>query len=171
MASRKRNASGKITNNNDDTVTSDHKNSSFDTSTNNTEDHQQPNQIQDNDNQNQNEENQNQAPVVDITLSRTNNIILIPQLEVIDKELAYKQRMHRPFKVVQNLPLSVATPDYSLLDHPLSVKDSATLCNSLIVSRHNWLYNVFRTYWTRREQYINVLNDRKRDRMNYIKKS
>lgn len=113
---------------------------------------------------NSNNNNHNDASTTnlqpEIKISRTNNVILIPQLDVIDKELSFKQRMNRPFKVIQNLPISNNKPDYSLLENPLSIKDSSVLYNSLIVSRHNLLHNVFRAYWTRREQYINVLNDR-----------
>ncbi|VEU23140.1 DEKNAAC104084 [Brettanomyces naardenensis] len=101
-------------------------------------------------------------------ISRSNNIILIPQLDVVDKELAYQQRLNRPFKVIQNLPLSQTKPNYDELDHPLSIKDSATLYNSLAVSRHNWLFNVFHTCWTRKEQYGGLSSDRKRDKMSKL---
>lgn len=63
----------------------------------------------------------------------------------------------RPFEVVNTLPLSREEPKYdeTLGDDLLSVKDSGTLYNSLIISRQNWLYNdqmgVFQQYWSRRE--------------------
>ncbi|KAG7701097.1 hypothetical protein KL930_000450 [Ogataea haglerorum] len=98
-------------------------------------------------------------------LSRSNNVILIEQSEVIDKEAAYKQRLNRPFKVIQHLPLSQQEPNYEQLDNPLSIRDSATLYNSLIVSRHHWLHNVFKTFWTRREQYMTPADGRKKDRL------
>lgn len=108
------------------------------------------------------------SPSTVTRVSRTNGIVLIPQLEVVDQELAYQQRLHRPFKVVQNLPVSDKSPDYEKLTHPLSIKDSGVLYNSLLVSRHNWLYNVFPTCWSRRDQYMNESGDRKRDRMSKI---
>ncbi|ODV86730.1 hypothetical protein CANARDRAFT_174787 [[Candida] arabinofermentans NRRL YB-2248] len=110
----------------------------------------------------------NDSTISDSKISRNNNIVLISQSEVVDMELSFKQRLNRPFKVIQHLPLSKDKPDYSSLDHPLSVKDSATLYNSLIVSRHNWLYNIFKSFWTRREQYINLIADRRRDKMSKL---
>ncbi|KAH3664135.1 hypothetical protein OGAPHI_004849 [Ogataea philodendri] len=103
--------------------------------------------------------------VVEHKLSRSSNAVLIEQAEVIDKEAAYKQRLNRPFKVIQHLPLSKDDPNYEQLENPLSTRDSATLYNSLIVSRHNWLHNVFRTFWTRREQYMTPADGRKKDRL------
>lgn len=100
--------------------------------------------------------------------SRFNGIVLIPQLDIIDKELAYRQKLGRPFKVIQNLPVSNSQADYSLLDSALSVRDSGSLYNSLIVSRHNWLHNVFQPCWTRRGQYLASSKDRKRDRMSKL---
>lgn len=100
--------------------------------------------------------------------SRANDAILIPNHDLIDREKSYKQMVNRPFKVVQNLPISVKKPDYSLLQHPLSIKDSATLNNSLMVSRHNWLHNVLPVCWTRREQYVYRAGDSKRDRMSKL---
>ncbi len=100
--------------------------------------------------------------------SRFNGIVLIPQLDIIDKELAYRQKLGRPFKVIQNLPVSNSQADYSLLNSALSVRDSGSLYNSLIVSRHNWLHNVFQPCWTRRGQYLASSKDRKRDRMSKL---
>lgn len=100
--------------------------------------------------------------------SRFNGIVLIPQLDIIDKELAYRQKLGRPFKVIQNLPVSNSQADYSLLNSALSVRDSGSLYNSLIVSRHNWLHNVFQPCWTRRDQYLASSKDRKRDRMSKL---
>ncbi|KAG7903473.1 hypothetical protein KL935_001005 [Ogataea polymorpha] len=108
------------------------------------------------------------TPASEHKLSRSNNVILIEQSEVIDKEAAYKQRLNRPFKVIQHLPLSQQEPDYEQLDNPLSIRDSATLYNSLIVSRHHWLHNVFKTFWTRREQYMTPADGRKKDRLSKL---
>ncbi|TID31158.1 hypothetical protein CANINC_000266 [Pichia inconspicua] len=82
------------------------------------------------------------------------NGLLIPSLEGAYKERAYQQRLSRPFKVVQNLPIAKGDIDYSALKSPLSIKDSAVLYNSLFVSRYNWLHHVFRVYWSKREQAI-----------------
>lgn len=102
-----------------------------------------------------------------IDSSKLSNIVLISTLDHIDKERAFKQRSNRPFKVIQNLPLSPVTqglPDYSRLEHPLSIKDSAVLYNSLLVSRYNWTHNIFKAYWTRREQYLQGNDTKKKDR-------
>lgn len=105
--------------------------------------------------------------------NKSASILMIQPLENINKELSYRQRQNRPFKVIQNLPInkhdtskdSINQPDYSLLKHPLSVKDSAILYNSLIVSRFNWINHMFKTYWTRREQVIRGLDLNKKDKM------
>lgn len=104
--------------------------------------------------------------------NKSASILMIQPLENINKELSYRQRQNRPFKVIQNLPInkhdpkdSINQPNYSLLDHPLSVKDSAVLYNSLIVSRFNWINHMFKTYWTRREQVIRGLDLNKKDKM------
>lgn len=82
------------------------------------------------------------------------NGILIPSLEGAYKERSYQQKLARPFKVIQNLPIAKGDIDYSALKNPLSIKDSAVLYNSLYVSRFNWLHHVFRVYWSKREQAI-----------------
>lgn len=107
-------------------------------------------------------------PIQNNNNGKTSSIIMIRPLEGINKEIVYKQRLNRPFKVIQNLPISKqAEPiDYSKLTKSLSVKDSGILYNSLIVSRFNWLNHVFKTYWTRREQnLIGLKNSNKKDRM------
>lgn len=100
---------------------------------------------------------------------KSNSILMIQPLDNVNKELVFKQRMNRPFKIIQNLPLSKdpgQIPDYSLLNNPLSIKDSSVLYNSLIVSRFNWLNHMFKTYWTRREQLlIGTADLNKKDKM------
>ena len=100
--------------------------------------------------------------------NKSASILMIQPLENVNKELLYHQRMNRPFKVIQNLPVSKSTselPDYTTMKHPLSVKDSAVLYNSLIVSRFNWIHHIFKTYWTRREQVIRGVDMNKKDKM------
>lgn len=100
--------------------------------------------------------------------NKTASILMIQPLENVNKELLYHQRMNRPFKVIQNLPVSKSAselPDYTTMKHPLSVKDSAVLYNSLIVSRFNWIHHIFKTYWTRREQVIRGVDMNKKDKM------
>lgn len=102
------------------------------------------------------------------TANKSASVLVIQPLENVNKELLYHQRMNRPFKVIQNLPISKSStesPDYSTLKHPLSVKDSAVLYNSLIVSRFNWIHHIFQTYWTRREQVIRGVDMNKKDKM------
>lgn len=102
------------------------------------------------------------------TANKSASTIIIRPLEGINKELIYQQRMNRPFKVIQNLPVSKTNdslPDYTVLKHPLSVKDSSVLYNSLIVSRFNWIHHIFQTYWTRREQIIIGADINKKDKM------
>jgi SWR1-complex protein 3 len=100
--------------------------------------------------------------------SKSSSLVLIRPLESVSKELIYQQRMNRPFKVIQNLPLHKdhqSVPDFSTLAHPLSVKDSGVLYSSLIVSRFNWSYHIFNTYWTRKEQVLMGSDSKKKDRM------
>ncbi|KAG0684551.1 SWR1-complex protein 3 [Pichia californica] len=100
--------------------------------------------------------------------TKTASILMIQPLENINKELLYRQRQNRPFKIIQNLPINKNNsqlPDYSLLNNPLSIKDSSVLYNSLIVSRFNWINHIFKTYWTRREQIIRGLDLNKKDKM------
>lgn len=87
-------------------------------------------------------------------VSSLSSTVLIQQLSTISPDALLKQTQNRPFKVVHQLPQSSVPPDYSVLKNPLSVKDSAVLYNALIVSRHNWLYNVFETYWSRKEHLL-----------------
>lgn len=96
--------------------------------------------------------------------TRTTLSAPIQNLDHIDRELTYRQRLNRPFKVIQNLPVSTENPDYSKLAHPLSIKDSGVIHNALIVSRFNWCHYLFRAYWTRKEQYIPINDNKKRDR-------
>lgn len=57
----------------------------------------------------------------------------------------------RPFEIIANLPATIDTPNYnSILTHPLMVKDSGALYDSLWMSRRTWIYNfgnVFPLYW------------------------
>ncbi|ODV98186.1 hypothetical protein PACTADRAFT_185387 [Pachysolen tannophilus NRRL Y-2460] len=74
----------------------------------------------------------------------------------------------RPFKVSNSLPVSVEEPVYDELgDDLLSIKDSATLYNSLIISRQNWLYNdesgIFKPYWSKKDE-INERNGNDNDK-------
>ncbi|CDK29836.1 unnamed protein product [Kuraishia capsulata CBS 1993] len=97
------------------------------------------------------------------------NQVWIPLMDSLDKDLVMEQRQGRPFEVIQTLPLSREEPDYGSLVNKLSMKDSATLYNSLIVSRHNWANYVFDAYWSRKEQYGNTAaSDRKRDKMSKL---
>lgn len=98
------------------------------------------------------------------TGQRTTLSAPIQTLDHIDKELTYRQRLNRPFKVIQHLPLSTEVPDYTKLAHPLSIKDSAVIHNALNVSRFNWCHYMFRAFWTRKEQYVPVSDSKKRDR-------
>lgn len=55
------------------------------------------------------------------------------------------------FEIIGELPASIETPNYnSTLTHSLSIKDSAVLYNSLIISRNTWIHNmgnIFALYW------------------------
>lgn len=57
----------------------------------------------------------------------------------------------RPFEIIDCLPASIDPPDYnSALTHPLTVKDSAVLYNSLVQSRKTWVKGeMFELYWKR----------------------
>ncbi|EDO16126.1 hypothetical protein Kpol_1070p8 [Vanderwaltozyma polyspora DSM 70294] len=57
----------------------------------------------------------------------------------------------RPFELVSDLPASTEIPQYnSALVHPLSVKNSGVLYNSLITSRNTWTHGeMFEVYWTK----------------------
>ena len=57
----------------------------------------------------------------------------------------------RPFEIIDCLPASLDVPDYnSALTHPLTVKDSAVLYNSLVQSRKTWVKGeMFELYWKR----------------------
>ncbi|CCF60432.1 hypothetical protein KAFR_0K00770 [Kazachstania africana CBS 2517] len=58
---------------------------------------------------------------------------------------------NRPFEMIGDLPSSVSIPNYnSALTHPLSVKDSSVLYNSLRISRNTWIKGeMFESYWKR----------------------
>lgn len=55
------------------------------------------------------------------------------------------------FEMVGELPSSIDPPSYnSTLTHSLSIRDSAVLYNSLILSRNTWIHNmgnIFALYW------------------------
>ncbi|SJM87632.1 related to SWR1-complex protein 3 [Zygosaccharomyces bailii] len=57
----------------------------------------------------------------------------------------------RPFEIVSNLPCSLEVPQYnSALTHPLSVKDSAVLYDSLVSSRKTWVRGeMFELYFSK----------------------
>ena len=93
--------------------------------------------------------------------------------DISDHETQERKNIEgRPFEVIDLLPASIDPPNYnSALTHPLSVKDSAVLYNSLIQSRRTWLKGeMFELYWVRpqRDQThpnTNGTNNGIRDRM------
>lgn len=93
--------------------------------------------------------------------------------DLSDHEIQEKKNIEgRPFEVIDLLPASIDPPNYnSALTHPLSVKDSAVLYNSLIQSRRTWLKGeMFELYWVRPQRdpthpNINGTNNGIRDRM------
>ncbi|CAI1794383.1 hypothetical protein SEUBUCD646_0A00660 [Saccharomyces eubayanus] len=64
---------------------------------------------------------------------------------------------NRPFEIVAGLPSSLDVPNYnSSLTHPLSVKDSGVLYDSLVGSRRTWIHGeMFDLYWRRPKRIIN----------------
>lgn len=64
---------------------------------------------------------------------------------------------NRPFEIVAGLPSSLDMPNYnSSLTHPLSVKDSGVLYDSLVGSRRTWIHGeMFDLYWRRPKRIIN----------------
>ncbi|KAG0669917.1 SWR1-complex protein 3 [Maudiozyma exigua] len=93
--------------------------------------------------------------------------------DISDDEMQERKNIEgRPFEVIDLLPASVDPPNYnSALTHPLSVKDSAVLYNSLIQSRRTWLKGeMFELYWVRPQRdpnhpNVNGANSGIRDRM------
>jgi SWR1-complex protein 3 len=74
----------------------------------------------------------------------------------------------RPFREVYGLPVSEDPPDYNILNHALSVSDSAVLYSSLMRSRKGYVNgNVFDLYWAKgKTKFEKDLNAR--DRMNKL---
>ncbi|QLG73222.1 hypothetical protein HG535_0E03060 [Zygotorulaspora mrakii] len=72
---------------------------------------------------------------------------------VSDEESAHYSRSlgnSRPFEIVADLPCSLESAQYSALTHPLSVKDSAVLYDSLVRSRKTWVHGeMFDLYFTK----------------------
>lgn len=57
---------------------------------------------------------------------------------------------HYPYSSDSGIPLSDTVPDVSLLEQPLSLKESFSLSHSLAQSRNKWLSGaMFTKYWTR----------------------
>lgn len=75
-----------------------------------------------------------------------NDVEEINELTTVEK---YSQ--DRPFEIISNFPASLDVPNYnSILTHPLTIKDSGVLYNSLYQSRRTWIYNfgnLFPLYW------------------------
>lgn len=71
--------------------------------------------------------------------------------DISDLTQVEKWAQGRPFEIIANLPATIDMPNYnSILTHPLMVKDSAVLYDSLWISRRTWIYNfgnVFPLYW------------------------
>lgn len=71
--------------------------------------------------------------------------------EINDLSTVEKYSQDRPFEVISNFPASLDSPSYnSILTHPLTIKDSGVLYNSLYQSRRTWIYNfgnIFPLYW------------------------
>lgn len=58
--------------------------------------------------------------------------------------------IHYPYTVMDDIPVSLTPVDVSLLEDPLSVKDSFALSHSLAQSRNKWLSGaMFTKFWTR----------------------
>lgn len=57
----------------------------------------------------------------------------------------------RPFEIIAGLPCSLEVPQYnSALTHPLSVRDSAVLYDSLVISRRTWVRGeMFELYFSK----------------------
>lgn len=57
----------------------------------------------------------------------------------------------RPFEIITGLPCSTEVPQYnSALTHPLSVRDSAVLYDSLVISRRTWVRGeMFELYFSK----------------------
>jgi SWR1-complex protein 3 len=74
----------------------------------------------------------------------------------------------RPFREVYGLPVSEDPPEYNILNHALSVSDSAVLYSSLMRSRKGYVNgNVFDLYWAKgKTKFEKDLNAR--DRMNKL---
>ncbi|KAG0653182.1 SWR1-complex protein 3, partial [Monosporozyma unispora] len=69
----------------------------------------------------------------------------------------------RPFEIISNFPATIDSQNYnSILTHPLTIKDSAVLYNSLYQSRKTWIYNfgnLFPLYWKKEFLESNLIND------------
>ncbi|CAR29138.1 hypothetical protein ZYGR_0Z00590 [Zygosaccharomyces rouxii] len=74
----------------------------------------------------------------------------------------------RPFDIIAGLPCSLEVPQYnSALTHPLSVRDSAVLYDSLVISRRTWVRGeMFELYFSKPARSIKEeSNQNKQDAM------
>ncbi|GAV55428.1 hypothetical protein ZYGR_0AV00590 [Zygosaccharomyces rouxii] len=74
----------------------------------------------------------------------------------------------RPFEIIAGLPCSLEVPQYnSALTHPLSVRDSAVLYDSLVISRRTWVRGeMFELYFSKPARSIKEeSNQNKQDAM------
>lgn len=75
----------------------------------------------------------------------------------------------RPFEILSDLPVSYnAPPDghyEDVLKHPLTMKDSAVLYNSLLKSRYNYLHYppMFRLFWLKQTAYAKKMAELQKD--------
>ncbi|GMM34371.1 Swc3 protein [Saccharomycopsis crataegensis] len=73
--------------------------------------------------------------------------------EEIDANAEIEKVVKRPFKLINNLPISDSRPIYSKIRNPLSIKDSAILYTSLQTSRQFWIEgNFFELYWSKAQE-------------------